>query len=267
MIEIKAALSYAVAYGATFEDFISKAYDNGFREVQLIPDQEPNLYTDLSGDRLRQILELKDSLGMTFHVHNVFYDINPVSLVPAVRQAAFDITRQVLETSRSMQAKSVTVHPGYMFAGWRRDEVQRSRFWRYAEDAMIQLADLAAEFDMPVLIENGSYYLCTASGPHRTPLHLGISPQEVRHLIELSGNRLKVALDINKAIRSGYPIPEFINELSGFIWQLQLSTATSYIAEISQVLSLLDQRSIAVVLEGSLEEAKDAAALLLKLSE
>lgn len=268
MISVRPALSYAVAYGTTFEEFLLRAHDLGFTEVQLIPDQEPNLYSQFEGDRLRRLIDLKASLSMTIYMHNVFYDINPVSLVPDVRSTAFDITSRVMKLSCALGAENVTIHPGYMFGGWRRDEVQRNRFWRAASDALQRLADLSDTYNIPILLENGSYFLCTASGPGRTPLHLGITPEEVRELLDLSQNRIRLCLDINKAIRSEHPVSEFLATCGAAIGQLQVSTAPKYASEIREILLFLSQHrdSISVVLEGSLEEAKEAIELLHSLA-
>lgn len=166
MTRVQPSLSYAVAYGSLFEDFIIHASQLGFSSVQLIPDQSPNLYSELSPSRLRSLRELQRDLGMSYHLHNVFYDINLTSLVPEVKQCAFDITSKVLSIAQEINAQTVTLHPGYMFGGWRRDPIQRKRFWEEAEQSMKRLGSMSEAAKVPLLIENGSYHITTADLGH-----------------------------------------------------------------------------------------------------
>ena len=258
------ALSYAGSYQLTFEEFLRLASELGFGHVQIIPDQEPNLYSDIAGKRLKELCELRESLGLDIHVHNVFYDINFVSLIPAVRKLAFDITTKVLEICSHLSARTLTVHPGYMFPGWRKHKTQSDRFWEVVGHSLIDLADLSETYGIPVLLENGSYYLSTADGPQRTPLHVGISPEEMSYLVRLSQDRLGISLDVNKAIHSGYPAMEFVTKLGSSIKQVQLSTVGPYFETIVRLLDAipLSGDSHVIVLEGGPDEASIARQLL-----
>jgi sugar phosphate isomerase/epimerase len=260
------ALSYAGSYNLTFEEFLPMAEGRGFRSVQLTPDHEPNLYTELQGQRLRELCHIKTSLGLEVHVHNVFYDINLVSLVPEVRQLAFDITKRVLEISSALSAKTLTVHLGYMFPGWRSSKEQKDRFWQVVEQSVAHLARLSKEYGVPIILENGSYHLSTATGPNRTPLHLGIAPDEMVHLVKLSDWQLGVSLDINKAIHSGNPVMDFVTTLGSSIREIQVSTVKPYSETIAGLLNALPEtgESRAVILEGGLEEANDGRKLILE---
>lgn len=260
------ALSYAGSYHLTFEAFLAMASEQGFNNVQLTPDQEPNLYTELQGQRLRELYRLKTSLGLEIYIHNVFYDINLVSLVPEVRQLAFDITKKILEISRALSAKTLTVHLGYMFPGWRSSREQAGRFWRVVERSIKDLAELSNQYNVPILLENGSYHLSAATGSNRTPLHLGIAPDEMAHLVNLSDGKLGVSLDINKAMHSGSPVMDFVTALGASIKELQVSTVNPYGETITNVLTALPVIAYprAVVLEGGLEEANAGRKLILE---
>ncbi len=255
--QVNISLSYATSYGKTFEEFASDAAAAGFDGVQLIPDQEPNLYSEFTPTRTRELRRLLNDLSLEVSVHNVFYDINIVSVVPEVRELAFSITRQVLAMTRTLGGRILTVHPGYMFGGWRRDTIQAEHFWKQARLALERLGELSREYEIEIALENGSYYLCTATGDGRVPLHVGISPDEIRRLLRLSGWSLAICLDVNKAIRSGYEIKDFIDSANERICQVQISTVAKHEAEVREVLGSLVQegKTLEVVLEGSPSEA------------
>jgi sugar phosphate isomerase/epimerase len=259
------ALSYASYYGHTFEEFLVTARDQGFAAVQVIPDQAPNLYSDFSSQRRRILRAFAEESGIALHLHNVFYDINIVSMVPAVRRLALDITRDIFALGEDCGALSVTVHPGYMFGGWRRDQVQRDRFWQLAAESLAELGAIASASGLDLLLENGSYYLTTAAGlPAPTPLHLGILPDELLRVAALAGKGARVTLDINKAVRSGLPFHQFLEVLRGRIGQFQISTPERCRAELSEIVRWAAEArtSPVFVLEGSRTEAAAARTLI-----
>ena len=261
------SLSYASSYGSTFEDFVVAAGRKGFTAVQLIPDQTPNLYSDFSRSRAEELGRIVAELGIEVSVHNVFYDINLLSVVPDVRNAAFDVTRKVLEFASSLGSRRLTVHPGYMFGGWRRDPLQARHFWEEASNSLRRLNELAVDYSFDISMENGSYYVCTAFGEGRTPLHLGITPVEIGQLLALGGRNLSLCLDVNKALRSGHAIEDFLEVASGRISQVQISTAGKYLDAVRTVLTSLcrGDRDIEVVLEGSPSEASEASEIVRRL--
>src|SRR5262245_8723716 len=228
-------LSYASYYGETFENFVRIAHERGFRAVQLTPDQEPNLYSEFPRQRRHALGTLANELGVTLHLHNVFYDINLVSLVPDVRDLALHISEQVFRLGDELGAQTVTVHPGYMFGGWRRDQVQRERFWREAVAPLRRIGECAERTGIKLLFENGSYFITTATGYRPRPLHIGIEPVELRRIVEMSGNMAGVVLDINKAVHSGIAPIDFVREIGERIEQLQISTVDRYKEEIAVV--------------------------------
>lgn len=260
-------LSYSSYYGRTFEDFIRLAHERGFRAAQLTPDQAPNLYSEFPPGRRKSLQRLAEDLGIAVHLHNVFYDINPVSLVPEVRDMALRVTEQMFDLAVDVAAKSVTVHPGYMFGGWRRDEVQRERFWREAAWPLARLGEIARDRHVRLLLENGSYFITTATGFRPRPLHIGIEPGELRLIVEMCGENACVALDINKAIHSDVAPVAFVEAFGPRIGQLQVSTAEKYREEIAAVMKALDRGKthLEFVFEGSREEGENAAAVISEL--
>lgn len=256
----RVSLSYATAYGVSFEDFVERAVRQGFSDVQFIPDQEPNLYSTFDARRIDALLCLRSKHGLQYRVHNVFYDINLLSLVPAVREAAFRITKDVMAFAKAILADTVTVHPGYMFPGWRRDPVQATLFWARAKDSVLRLAEMSADLGLNTLIENGSYYVCTSEGSGRRPLHVGVDPDELWRLVDGAGGGLGVCLDVNKALHSGHPLSAFLERLGPSIRELQVSSVRGHEIELRPALIHLHKAGFTgvVVLEGPTGEAVEA---------
>tara|TARA_B100000508_G_scaffold60333_1_gene47229 strand:- start:269000 stop:269812 length:813 start_codon:yes stop_codon:yes gene_type:complete len=217
-------LSYSRAYGSRFEDFIVAAAEQEFSAVQLIPDQTPNLIVEFDSERRSSLRALAESLGVELHVHSVYYDINYTSLVPEVRDSSKAVVRSVIDLAKDIGGRSVTIHTGYMFGGWRSQEQQTKNYWRNAEPSMRELGDYAASRQMPLLIENGSYYLTSATGQHRTPLHIGVSPEELRAVVEMFGKAARISLDLNKARVSGFGVDEHLSANADIIDQVQVSS-------------------------------------------
>jgi sugar phosphate isomerase/epimerase len=265
MNSLRFALSYASYYGRTFEDFVREARALGFSIVELIPDQSPNLYNEFDFHRTTELKALLTELEMECTAHNVFYDINLLSLVPSVKENSFSITESVVDWSTQIGALTLTVHPGYMFPGWRRDMVQRERFWIEAKDSFVRLGSLSNA--LPVLIENGSYHLCTRFGEGRKPLHVGIDPEELDRLIDLSEGKLGICLDLGKAIQSGHEVEEFVRKRPTFIKQLQLSSIDENIETISKLINTLGENNFSgvIVLEGQLPDVTSGLEKLQKI--
>lgn len=261
---VRLEISYAAFYGESFEHAISRASEIGFSGIQLIPDQTPNLCEELTPDRRAMIRHVASELGVRLSLHNVFYDINLTSLVPAVASAALAITRDVFLLAMDLGAESVVVHPGYMFPGWRRDERQRTLFHAAARNSLRAVCDEADRVGVRTLFENGSYCLTTPDRTPPVPLHLGITPEEIADLLSSVEYRAGVCLDVNKALRSGASLLQFAKAAGRNLEQLQMSTVQSHWHEIRPLMEYVLRAGFSgsIVLEGSRTEIANAALLV-----
>ena len=217
-------ISYSGFYQEPFETFVDISMQNGFAWFEFIPDQDPNLYSQLSASRITELVRLKTANNLTYSVHNVFYDVNLLSIEPHVAGFAFDITEKIMAFSRAIGATSVTVHPGYMFPGWRRDERQGRKFWENALTVLKRLAELSAKYGVPVLLENGAYCLTTMTGDRRIPLHVGVTSEEMSRLIMLAPQEIGVTLDIGKAAQSGEELSAWRRSCGERLSQIQIDS-------------------------------------------
>jgi sugar phosphate isomerase/epimerase len=266
---MRLACSYVGNYGKTFAEFVSAVDVKLFSGVELIPDQFPNLYSDLSGSRAKTTIDELRRRNLIALFHNVFYDINLVSLVPEIQDFAFTITEKVFRIAQEFESPAVTIHPGYMFSGWRSDSSQSCRFWESAEKAMSRLGKLGKKYGIRPLLENGSYYVTTASGSPPKPLHIGITPEELAKLVRAGGSDIGVCLDFGKMVASTHPLQEFLKCVGSAIEQIQASVIVANKGDWAQLVSHMthQQKEFWIVLEGPTQSRRDQARLIASLSQ
>ncbi len=180
--------------------------------------------------------------------HNVFYDINLCSLVPDISHFSRSITEKVLMLSKSLGSKTLTVHPGYIYPGWRNDPIQYEKFWEYACINMKKLCSLGARYDIQILLENGSYCLTTKAFDKKIEFHVGIDVADLKKLLSYSDGEMGICMDIGKLRASKVNYEFFITELSPFIREVQISSRS----DISIVTNLIksQKKLINIVFEG-----------------
>jgi len=257
MTAAETTLSYAGFYGATFEEFIDIAQCLGFGAVQLIPDQTPNLLSELDEGRVDELRKKLASAKLGVSVHSVFYDVNLVSVVPEVQAATLKIVESCVALCDALGGSGVTVHPGYMFPGWRSTQWQSDVFWESAKRGMMAIDDICARYKSNIFIENGSYFVSDRSTIKKTPLHIGITVEELERLLEGTSSSVGLCLDIGKALVSGIDLFELVEKMSQRVGQVQIGGAASI--QIVRELNL--PRNPEIVFEGGRDAAVAYAAL------
>jgi len=244
------SVSYAAGfYGRDFESLIDFAGNHGVPAVQLIPDQFPNLYSELDASRMVRLRHRLKENNVRASLHNVFYDINICSLVPEVQQFALKVTEKVARLANGLGAHLVTVHPGYMYPGWRYDPIQNASFWGSAKMAIESLNSLGEKYGITFLLENGSYCLSSRLSERRQDFHLGIDINELGSLLVFGGSNMAICMDYGKLLASGVDPLAFASNFLGSIRQVQVSTIAQYY-DSQLILSNSAIDEIEVVFEG-----------------
>jgi sugar phosphate isomerase/epimerase len=264
-------LSYSAGYLQTFEEFVEFAYRQGFFGVEFIPDLPPNLPEQLDNERIKTLKKLKSEYNLHYTVHSIFMDINPTSLVPKVKQLAFDLTLEILTFAKNIEAEAVIIHPGYRFTPWRERPEQAKLFEKIQKDTYLKLAEESTRIEIPIFIENGSYYLSARKGK-RKPLHIGINADELLSIAKIpSKSPFGICLDIGKAYLSSTKCSEnevlnYLERITPLLCEVQLNTFTGYQKVIPLVLAYLKSINFKgpIVLECSKEKIKTLSHLVAK---
>jgi sugar phosphate isomerase/epimerase len=259
----KLILSYAAGfYGKSFEEFAQFAGESSIKRIHFIPDQFPNLYSSFQESRISDLKNLKSKFDLDISLHNVFYDINPLSLVPSVAEFALQVTKDVALLGQNLGSQSLTIHPGYIYPGWSADPSQRKRFEGEIGEKIRILVDSVGELGLQCRFENGSYCLTSLLSERRTPFHYGVFAEDLRKVVE-SHTDARVCLDIGKVFASNLTIKEFIEKFQERIKEVQFSDIKSLNSFIEKCkIYGLNAKKIDFVYEGrSLEK------LMLSLSD
>ncbi len=266
MNNLHISLSYAAGfYTLPFETLCEYAAKHNYYGVQLIPDQSPNLYFEINSARAKKINTILKENGLTASLHNVFYDINLTSLIPDVQHNSINITKKVIRLSKKLGAKHLTVHPGYIYPGWRSDPKQETRYWEAAKKGISEIVGYAEKQKIKLLFENGSYHLTSKNSPKSIAFHIGIDIEEFRRILDFGCGKIGVCFDIGKARASGIKFEDFIIEFGNDIEQVQFSSIES-LEEFSETSKKngLDLEKIDFVYEGKLVIERKKIEKLLK---
>ena len=228
MMTVTPVLSYAGYYGLTFERFMEEAHRLGYRAVELIPDQTPNLLGELTAERRSGLASLSRELGIVPYVHSIFYDLNPVSVVPEVRDHSMAVIRRCAELCLELGGHTITAHPGYQFPGWSSSDWQASVFLDAVGKAREALSDLADSLPVNLFLENGSYFLTTKESDHRRPLHYGVAIDELERLLAGASPRVGLCLDIGKAAASKLDPAAMIRSADGHPIRFQVGSVDGW---------------------------------------
>lgn len=239
-------LSYTTSYGQTFEEFANFVYNEGFTGLEFIPDLHPNLPEEFDEERINTLISLKTRYKLQYTVHNIYMDINPTSLVPHVRQLALALTQEVMQFARAIDAQAVIAHTGYRFGPWRTRVEQIEMFERVQQETYTTLARYSTELGIPLLLENGNYYISGRNGV-KQPLHIGI---EARDLIMIASipqnNPLGICFDIGKAYlsvegHSTKEVIEYLKDVRPYLREIHLSAFEGYMEVVPEVLACLEE--------------------------
>ena len=145
---MKLALSTLLFPRKTVEEAVKQAADIGFNSVEILY-EIPHFIPKIDYEKLEGLRDLLKSLGMTSTLHASFWDLNPMSQHPAIRETAILQTKDSIHACDILGSELVTIHPGRciyhmmddMFAqakNWYREYMLEC--WAYARDLGVKLA-------------------------------------------------------------------------------------------------------------------------------
>jgi sugar phosphate isomerase/epimerase len=136
-----------------------------------------------------KIQKLTRGINCNLSVHAPFYDVNPASLVPSIRSTYIKRVLKCINFASKIGTQTVILHPGHFpsFGPTLKEEAKI----KYIE-TLKTILNYSQNKNISIAIENES----------RAPAHKSICYpllEEIKDLIELFDNKIKVCLDIGHA--------------------------------------------------------------------
>jgi len=165
------------------------AKQNGFTHIEVdggIPSNFPGQFSD---GRLKSVRKLADQFGITLSYHTS-YAVNLADPYKELRDAAKDLIKKCIELSETLEAKWVTVHPGYKI-GWPDRKNERVPFFT---ESLQYLLEVAESHGLPLAVENLNKLLIGEI------FYLGDCFSELNEIFSSSSSKsLKMTLDFGHA--------------------------------------------------------------------
>ena len=258
----RVGLNNAVKFNDPVEDFL-ESIKGEFNAAELICDFPGNLPSDITPERRKVIKNMCEENDIRISVHSVYLDINPVSVVPEVRNFAAREIKKAIKLASDIGAGVVTIHAGYLFHWWRLDLHEREVFFKNASEIFPELGDFAFDHNVILGIENGSWFIGTPKinslGDKLIPIHFCIDPVEhFDFLNEINHKCVGVTFDISKSFCSGNNVLEHYKLLSKKVVNVHLANMSEIDVDLKPLfLKLKKDYSGNIVSEtGSLDVAR-----------
>jgi sugar phosphate isomerase/epimerase len=129
------------------EEALADLLSLGTRNIELV-DAGPHA---LSGERVRMLLDLKDSRGVNYSIHAPYADMNSAADDPLIRNAVCERLQMTMGWASELEARAVVFHPGNTTAMERTDP---GMAWRLNLETVRRVLESAEERGVQALIEN-----------------------------------------------------------------------------------------------------------------
>nr|MDO8098185.1 sugar phosphate isomerase/epimerase family protein [Candidatus Njordarchaeota archaeon] len=178
-----------VAFPSRLEDYLHWAKQNGFTHIEVDGGISSNFPDQFSDSRVRSVGKLADQLDVTLSYHTS-YAINLADPYKELRDAAKDLIKKCIELSEKLEARWVTVHPGYKI-GW--PERKNEGVPLFVE-SLRYLLGVAEKHGLSIAVENLNRLLVGEI------FYLGDCLNELDEIFSSSSSRsLKMTLDFGHA--------------------------------------------------------------------
>lgn len=122
--------------------------------VEIILDM-PHFPLHPDPERLERLGESIRAKGMTIRTHGRFWDVNPVSVYPRMRQLTLDQTIESIKACSLLGGDIVTIHPGRCWFRENKELFEESK--NCFQDYLSEISDFAEERNIAIGVETGSY--------------------------------------------------------------------------------------------------------------
>jgi sugar phosphate isomerase/epimerase len=194
---MKLGLSSLLFPGKPVEEVVEAVAKLGFQYLEVIRDM-PHFTPGLDVSRLKKLRELIDSHGLGATVHASFWDLNPMSHYPVLRELAISQTKDCIRACDALGGDVITVHPGRCWFKENGELFNKAKNWY--KKFIAECLELSRELGITLAVESGSYH---ADYPHATEEF-----EEVAKGLEGLGVTLDVGHVYISATAEGKPSPQ-----------------------------------------------------------
>jgi len=186
-----------VAFPKPPEDYLKFAVEHGFSHMEIDLFAPQQWLSRFHSTRIRNLRRQFEELGLTRSFHAP-YPLNLADFVPEVRAAAVKYVERLLQVACELEAKWVTVHPGYGL-GIPTLEWVKTKAMENLKRSLDRLLPLAERLQVPMALENINPV------PHDSEIvFLLDSAEELGRLLgEFPSPALKVCIDVGHAEVAG----------------------------------------------------------------
>lgn len=137
------------------KDVVELAQRLDIEYIEVIFDM-PHFPPDSSSEKLAELGEHIDDADLRTRVHGRFWDLNPISQYPELRELALERVKESIRACSSLKGDVVTIHPGRCWVKKDMDYFQKCQNWfqEYFEEA----SSYAKEQGVTLALETGSHH-------------------------------------------------------------------------------------------------------------
>lgn len=158
--------------------------------------------------RLNQFSDSINSANLKVRAHGRFWDLNPVSLYPKMRQLTLEQTIESIDACDEINGEIVTIHPGRCWFRGDKELFQKSKNW--FQDYLKKTSNHAKEKGIKIAIETGSHNADYPKNP--TELLESVKPFEEVGITLDAGHLFLAAKERNKSEKWIADIVEMVKD-------------------------------------------------------
>lgn len=136
------------------EDGIELANDLGLDYIEMILDM-PHFPLNPEPGRLEELSKVTNSSNFKIRTHGRFWDLNPVSLYPEMRELSHKQTIESIDACDRLNGDIVTIHPGRSWFRGNEELFKKCKNW--FQEYLTDTSKYAKEKGIKLAVETGSH--------------------------------------------------------------------------------------------------------------
>lgn len=152
---MKIGLSTLLFPNGNPKDGVELAQKLDVEVIEVILDM-PHFPPDSEPEELAELRKCIDDVGLEARVHGRFWDLNPISQYPELRNVTLERVKESIRACNLLGGDVVTIHPGRCWVKKDVDYFQKCQSW--FEEYFEEVSDYAKEKGVTLALETGSHH-------------------------------------------------------------------------------------------------------------